>query len=187
MSPATSTKLTYDDYMELPDDGKRYELIDGELILSPSPSARHQRVLIRLLVILNAYVGKHGIGEIFCAPLDVVLTPINVVEPDLIFISNKRTGVVVDHHIHGAPDLLIEILSDSNRRHDEIVKRVLYEHHGVDEYWIVDPDVERIRVYRRGASGYDKAIELNAESDDVLITPLFPELSIRLRDVFANQ
>jgi Uma2 family endonuclease len=183
----TSLKLTYEDYLSLPDDGKRYELIDGELIVNPSPNARHQRVSRRLFVILNDYVEGNRLGEIFYAPLDVELMPANVVEPDIIYISNARAGVVVDRHVHGAPDLLVEILSESNRRHDEIVKRVLYERSGVDEYWIVDPDVERFRVYRRGVSGYDRAVELNAETDDALTTPLFPDLTIRLRRVFAER
>ena len=149
--PASSgVKLTYDDFLLFPDDGQRHELIDGEHCVTPSPNVKHQRVQINLVRALLSYLDTHPVGEIFCAPLDVVLSQHDVVEPDLFYLSHERAAkVLTSQHARGAPELVIEIASKGTRKRDDTIKRRLYERDGVSEYWVVDPEVDAIRVYRR--------------------------------------
>lgn len=176
--------LTYDDYCLIPDDGKRYEVIHGELFMSPSPIFRHQRISMSLTLILGAYVEETGAGILVAAPMDVILSEHNVVQPDVLFISKGRTSIITEKNIQGAPDLLIEILSEGNRRHDEVVKRKVYESFGVQEYWVIDPVLETIKVYRLEGDRYAKAVELSVEQGDVLTTPLLRAFECTLADVF---
>jgi Uma2 family endonuclease len=185
-SPKSIVKFTYADLLALPEDGRRHEIIDGEHLLSPSPKTNHQRVLMCLSVALAAHAKKHGCGEVFAAPLDVVLSDSDVVQPDLLFVSNERRERTTDKNIQGAPDLVVEILSEWNRRIDEIVKRDLYGRHGVLEYWIVDPELETVKVYRASEQRFLRVAELARENGDSLTTPLLPGLSIPLGEVFAT-
>jgi Uma2 family endonuclease len=139
--------LTVHDFEQLPDDGVRYELIWGELYMSAAPSTKHQRVLRRLLVEIDAFLTGPGMGEIFVAPYDVQLDEINIVEPDLVAYRTARSDIVTDKRMIGAPDLCVEILSPTNRSHDVVKKRVLYARFGIPEYWIVDPEQESITVH----------------------------------------
>jgi len=100
-------KLTYDDFLLFPDDGKRHELIDGEHFVTPSPNTKHQRVSRKLLVLIDNWLREHPIGEVFDAPFDVVFSQFDVVEPDLLFISKERASVLTDANVQGAPDLLL--------------------------------------------------------------------------------
>ena len=182
---ANPIRLTYDDYVNFPDDGRRHELIDGEHILTPSPLARHQRISSRLHLALGGHVQATRVGEVFYAPFDVILSDHDVVEPDLLFVSNERRGIVRDW-VRGAPDLAVEILSPSTRRLDEVRKLHLYDRFGVREYWVVDPDINTIKVYRRVADDtFPRAAELAAADDDILQTPLLPGFAVRLRELFA--
>jgi Uma2 family endonuclease len=182
---ANPIRLTYDDYVNFPDDGRRHELIDGEHILTPSPLARHQRISSRLHLALGGHVQATRVGEVFYAPFDVILSDHDVVEPDLLFVSNERRGIVRDW-VRGAPDLAVEILSPSTRRLDEVRKLHLYDRFGVREYWVVDPDINTIKVYRRAADDtFPRAAELAAADDDILQTPLLPGFAVRLRELFA--
>jgi Uma2 family endonuclease len=183
---AEPIRLTYDDYVNFPDDGRRHELIDGEHFVTPAPVSRHQRVSIRLATALHAFVEQRKLGEVFAAPFDVILSRHDVVEPDLLFVSNERRGIVHDW-VRGAPDLAVEILSPSTRRTDEIRKLHLYDHFGVREYWVIDPDIHVVKIYRRAADGtFPRVAELAAADDDVLQTPLLPGLSVKLRELFAQ-
>jgi Uma2 family endonuclease len=185
MSPVTSTKWTYEDLLLLPEDGLRHEIIDGEHYVNASPIPRHQRVSYRLVLAIGNYLEEHPLGELFFAPLDIVFSQNDVVEPDLLYISNERREIITRKNIQGSPDLLIEILSASNRKYDEVTKRALYERTGVDEYWIVDPVADAIRIFRRNAAGrYKRAAELSGS--DTLTSPLFPTLEIRLDGIFAD-
>lgn len=184
-SPKTTVKLTYVDLRALPEDGRRHEIIDGEHLLSPSPKTAHQRVLMRLSVALAAHAKRHGRGEVFAAPLDVVLTDSDVVQPDLLFVSNERHERTTEKNIQGAPDLVVEILSEWNRRIDEIVKRDLYGRHGVLEYWVVDPELETVKVYRASQQGFPRVAELTMEAGNTLTTPLLPGFTLPLSEVFA--
>ncbi len=185
MVTTPSTKYTYEDYVLLPDDGRRKEIIDGELYVTPAPVIKHQAVSGNLYFLLRLHLREHPVGRLFSAPCDVIFSDSDIVQPDIIYVSNERSGIITDKNIRGAPDLLIEILSESYRRNDEVIKRKLYERYGVDEYWIVDPVVETIKIYRREASAYQRVAELSNESGDVLSTPLLPELRIPLSDVFS--
>lgn len=185
MSHATSTKWTYEDLLLLPEDGLRHEIIDGEHYVNASPITRHQQVLYRLVLAVGNYLEEHPLGQIFFAPLDIVLSRHDVVEPDLMFISNARREIVTVNNIQGAPDLLIEVLSPSNKRYDEVTKHALYERTGVGEYWIVDAARNTVRVFRRNTAGrYERAAEQS--TSDTLSSPLFPTLEIRLDRIFAD-
>jgi len=132
-------KVTVSDYMTTPED-KRYQLLDGELILAPSPTSRHQTILRELSATLHRFVTENWLGQVWFAPLDVVLSDYDVAQPDLLFVSNARSNVITEANIQGAPDLVAEILSPSSVEYDRGYKRTLYGRHGVREYWIVDPE-----------------------------------------------
>jgi Uma2 family endonuclease len=185
MPSSSSLTFTYEDYELFPEDGRRHELVGGEHYVTPSPTTRHQRVSIRLSARLQMFVEKHHLGEVLEAPTDVVLSEIDVVQPDVLFISHERSGILGKKNVQGAPDLIVEILSESNRKLDEVTKRKLYERHGVREYWVVDPVLEIVKVYRRQGEAFVRVDELSAEASDVLETPLLPGLAIPLAEIFA--
>jgi len=146
------SQISWNDVQQLPDDGNRYEAIDGELYVTPAPSIRHQRISMRLTLILNGMLVEPGLGELFFAPTGVEF-PVTEegVQPDLLFVSNERRGILADPWIRGAPDLVIEILSPTTAHRDRGVKRKLYDRQGVSVYWIVDPDARAIEVWTFGA------------------------------------
>jgi len=184
--PAPDVKLTYDDFLLFPDDGKRHELIDGEHYVTPSPNTRHQRISGRLYLLIGNWLEAHPVGQLFYAPFDVVFSNFDVVEPDLLYMSNARAAEILTvKHVSGVPELVIEIGSPGTRKRDETLKRRLYERTGVTEYWVVDPDLDAIRVYRRSTEGFDRPFELSAEAGDVLSTPLLAGLEIPLARVFG--
>jgi Uma2 family endonuclease len=187
VKPATSgVKLTYDDFLLFPDDGKRHELIDGEHYVTPSPNTKHQTVSGNLHFMIRGWIEEHPVGKVFFAPFDIVFTQFDVVEPDLLYMSNQRAAnILTSKHVAGVPELVIEIGSPSTRKRDETLKRRLYERTGVDEYWVVDPDVDAVRVFRRSGTVFDRPVELSAEAGDVLTTPLLPGLQLPLARVFA--
>jgi len=188
MKPAApGVKLTYDDFLLFPDDGLRHELIDGEHYVTPSPIPRHQRISGNLYWLIRSYLEEHPIGVAFFAPVDVVLTNFDIVVPDLLYMSNERSREVMTHaNVRGTPELVIEIGSPGTRKRDETIKHRLYERSGVLEYWIADPDVDAIRVFRRVDDVFAAAIELSLEAGDVLRTSLLPGLELPLRAVFDD-
>ena len=154
MSSSTPTvKFTYDDYCNAPED-KRYELLDGDLVVTPAPGTAHQRVLRRLTILLGLSVERTGVGEVFVAPFDVVLSDTDVVQPDLLFISNERAHIVTDENAQGAPDLVVEVLSPSTAERDLTFKRSLYAKHGVQEYWLMDTNVKTVTVLLRDSQDF---------------------------------
>ena len=186
-APRSAVKLTFDDFLLFPDDGKRHELIDGEHYVTPSPNLRHQRILGKLHLVIGNCLEQHPIGEVFFAPLDVVMSEHDVVEPDLLYVSRERAEqVIVPQHVRGVPDLVVEVASKGTRKRDETIKRALYERTGVSEYWVVDPEIDVVRVYRNGAEGFARPIELRRDAGDTLITSLLPGLEISLDRIFAN-
>ena len=180
---STATKLTYEDYVLMPDDGQRHELIDGELFVVPAPATRHQLISGNLYLILAPYVRARNAGTVAYAPLDVRLSPIDVVQPDLIFVKAENAARITGQAVEGPPDLAVEILSDSNRRHDEVTKRALYERFGVPEYWLIDPDARTVNVLRLTEGAYSSAVMLR--EGDTLTSPLFPGLEISLTSIFT--
>ena len=179
-------KLTYDDLLRLPHDDLRHELIDGVHYVTPSPVSRHQILLGRLFLAIGNWLELHPeCGQVFLSPLDTVFSPWDVVEPDLIFVAADQLDILTEPNIQGAPALVVEILSPGTRRRDLGIKRALFDRGGVREYWVVDPEVDVIRVYRRSGDRFGRAVELSAEAGEVLTTPLLPGLEIPLADVFA--
>ena len=134
-------KLTYEDYKNTPED-ERYELLDGELVMSEAPRIVHQRSNVKLVSRMERFVDEGDLGEVFHAPTDVFLSDTAVVQPDLLFVSKERAHIITEQNIQGAPDLVVEILSPSTANRDWTVKRELYARHGVKELWIVDPDAK---------------------------------------------
>ncbi len=187
MAPETLTKFTYEDLLEMPDDGRHYEILGGELIVNAAPNLRHQRIVLRIAMILHEYVTSRRCGEVFIAPADVVFSAEWVCEPDVLYVSNQRASIMTEANFMGAPDLAVEVISDSSRKRDEIIKRKAYEQFGVDEYWIVDPVLESFKIYRRDAGRYTRAVEISTETQGASVTtPLFPGLEIDLARVFAE-
>ena len=180
VKPKPKLKLTYEDYASLPDD-ERYELIDGELIAMPSPKEIHQKIL-KLIAGGFLLVEARGLGTFYFAPFDVILSPTNVVQPDLIFISRARAHIITEDNIRGAPDLVVEILSPSTERRDRIVKRDLYARHGVGEYWLIDPYAKTATVLILGANGYDTYAVYG--EGDTLTSPTLPGFALNLSDLF---
>jgi Uma2 family endonuclease len=146
------SQITWNDVQQLPDDGNRYEAIEGELYVTPAPSVRHQRICMRLTMALHRLLVEPGLGELFFAPTGVEFPATEEgVQPDLLFVSTQRRGIIADPWIRGAPDLVIEILSPTTAHRDRGVKRKLYDRQGVSEYWIVDPDGGVVEVWTFGA------------------------------------
>ena len=176
--------FTYDEYLRLPDDGKRWEIIRGELLMTPAPIVLHQRISRNLGWVFVAHVEDRGIGEVLYAPTDVVLSHTNVVEPDILYVSTERSHIITEKNIQGAPDLIVEILSPSTEARDRTDKRGLYAEYGVREYWIVDPEERIVEVLVLEEDEY--RLYVRYEEKDVLLSPMFPDLEIELRRVFAT-
>jgi Uma2 family endonuclease len=165
----------------------RHELIDGAHYVSPSPNTKHQSCVGAVFAAIWNLVQQHRTGQVFVAPFDVLFSRFDVVEPDILFISQARLPVVLtEQNVQGAPDLVVEVGSPSTRRRDETLKRQLYERCGVSEYWFVDPDIDVVRVYRLEGSHYGPARELSLLAEDVLTTPLLPGLELPLARIFTR-
>ena len=188
VKPAHSgVKLTYEDFVLFPDDGKRHEIIEGEHYVTPSPNTRHQQILLNLVLLIGGWLEAHAVGRIFFAPYDIVFSDFDVVEPDLLYLSNERAAAVVTpKHLRGAPELVVEVGSPGTRQRDETIKRRMYERSGVAEYWFVDPDVDVVRIYRREGERFGRANELSREAGDVLTTPLLAGLQMPLARIFRE-
>ena len=187
MTTTPSTiKLTYEDYVSFPDDGKRHELIHGEHYVTPAPLTKHQRISVNLVSAIHHHCQQTKAGQIFSAPTDVIFTETDVVQPDLLYIAKDQDHVVTRENIQGAPDLIVEILSDSTRRRDERLKRTLYEQHGVREYWIIDPELDTIKILRLQDGRYATPQEISREQPQAtLTTSLLPGFILSLSDLFA--
>ncbi|MFW6199625.1 MAG: Uma2 family endonuclease [Gemmatimonadota bacterium] len=153
MSDRSTVRYTYQDYLSIPEDSsRRHEIVDGELFVTPAPRLRHQQVVGRLLRILMDLTEEDEQGEVVPGPVTVRLHEEGVVEPDLIFVAAERLRIVnPDEGVDGPPDLVVEVLSPSNREFDRKVKRKHYMEHGVPELWIVDADEGTVEVWRPGA------------------------------------
>lgn len=185
--PSTSTvRFTYEDHCLYPDDTKRHEIIDGNEYVAPAPNTFHQRIVTRLTTRLHYHAEENDLGEVFTSPIDLIFSDTDVVQPDVLFVAKERAAIVEHHGLTDAPDLVVEVLSESNRRHDEIRKRRLYERYGVREYWIVDPALEQVKVYRRSdGGGFGKKTEHSREHGGTLAPPLLPGLVVSLEELFA--
>ncbi|MGH7232788.1 MAG: Uma2 family endonuclease [Nitrospiraceae bacterium] len=170
-------KLDYSDYAGIPPDGKRYEILEGELFVTPAPTPLHQRVSKRLQRQLESYFEGRSLGEVFDAPIDVILTTQDVVQPDLIVVT--ETTQISQRGIEGAPLLVVEILSPSTRDHDRITKARRYAQLGVRHYWLVDPEIPRMECYRAESGRY--VLLVQGEDAASLTHPDFSGLTIQLQ------
>lgn len=176
----TKPKLTYEDYAKTPGD-ERWELIDGELMMSPSPKRAHQRNQMKLGSRMSFFVEEKDLGEMY-SDFDVVLSNTDTVRPDLIFIAKDRLHIITADNVQGAPDLVVEIRSESTARYDWTVKRELYARHGVKEYWLVDPEAATVAVLLLDG-GALKVAGVYGEKD-TLVSAMIDGFSIALADVF---
>jgi Uma2 family endonuclease len=180
MATELKRKLDYDDYLRLPDDGKRYEILDGELYVTPAPSPLHQRVSKRLQRKLEDYFEARGLGEVFNAPIDMILGRHDVAQPDILVVTNPSQ--ISGRGIEGAPLLVVEVLSPSTRRHDREVKMRRYAALAIPHYWIVDPEGKWIACYRLAGDTYR---HLPTYEGDVQLVPEdWPDLTIALADLW---
>ena len=181
-------RLSYADFLKLPPESPG-ELIDGELTMTPSPIFHHQVIADRIMRHLGAYLDEHPEAGVACsAPMDVVLradSPAIVVQPDVLFVSAAREGII-DRVVLGAPDLVVEVVSASTVRIDAIRKRDLYAEYGVEEYWLVWPDDERVDVFRGIKNGWYAGPRTLAAGEN-LASPLLPGFELAIDRIFAHR
>jgi Uma2 family endonuclease len=180
MTTRLKTRLDYTDYAALPGDGKRYEIIDGILYVTPAPSPAHQRAVAKLYGILERYFETRRLGEVFVSPIDLILAFHDVVQPDLVVVADP--GQVSNRGIEGTPLLAVEVLSPSTLSQDRHVKAQRYAAVGIPHYWLVDPDARRMECYRLEAGAYRLVIE--AEAQQVIAHPDWVELTIPLASLW---
>ena len=175
-------KLTYEEFRQLPDDGKRYELVGGEVRLTPAPNTKHQFVVHNLDMAISPYVQKNKLGEVWEAPLDVRLTEDTALQPDLVFVASRRLEIVREEFIAGAPDLVVEVLSASTAVHDRATKLPIYAKAGVPEFWLIDSQAKTVEVLKLQGKKY--FVDAILAGDQVLTSDLFPGWQLPLRDLF---
>ncbi|HEX2678194.1 MAG TPA: Uma2 family endonuclease [Polyangiales bacterium] len=182
--PPRPVVLSYEDLRTMPEDGRRYEILEGELCVTPAPTTSHQFISRNLVVLLQSHVGAQGLGEVLQAPTDVILDPHTVVEPDLFFVSNARLDIISERGIEGAPDLVIEVLSPATEKRDRGAKQHLYARYGVAHYWLVDGAARGVTERVLRGNTYEVRGTYHAPSS--FRSALFPDLSIDLASVFAR-
>jgi Uma2 family endonuclease len=174
--------LTYEHLRHTPDDGKRYEILEGELVVTDSPTTAHQQIVGNLFEVLRQ-AQRGGHGRAYIGPVDVVLHDTEaVVVPDVVFIAKDRLAIVKEKAIIGAPDLIVEILSPSTRNRDLVLKLRQYANHGVRWYWVIDPDRREVRVFEWKDGAYEEHGVLRPGAK--LSSPLFPGVETDVADVF---
>jgi len=181
---STSTKFTYEDLKLIPPDRNRYEIVDGELFVSPALKTLHQRIVANLLTTLHQYVRQQRLGEVLVAPVDVVFAKGTVLEPDVLFVSTSRLHYIGEDNLSGPPDLAVEVISESTRRLDREVKLKQYALYGVSEYWLVDPEGNTVEVFRLREGEYELAARLGF--GDTLTSPLFPGLQFAVASLWES-
>jgi Uma2 family endonuclease len=184
MNRAAEDLMTVEEYRAMPEGPPYYQLIEGELIMSPSPNRFHQVVTANVFTILRNHVDRHSLGIVYFAPMDVYLSDITVVQPDVLYVSNANKHVLADDGIRGAPDLVVEVISPSNGPLEMRRKRPLYARHGVKEEWLIDPNLEQIHRYDFAANT-SKPVRI-VDRDESFETPLLPGLIINAADVFKR-
>jgi Uma2 family endonuclease len=175
--------LTYEDYCALPEDGKRYQLIEGDVDVTPAPTTTHQRVSQNLESVLRDHVRRNRLGVLFHAPIDVLLALDTVVQPDIVFVSRERRSLVTERGVEGPPDLVVEVLSPRTRRLDRTTKMRLYARCGVREYWLVDPEAQSLEILRLSGATY--VLAQAASGMETTSSELFPGFTLALEAIFA--
>ena len=175
-------RITADRFFDLPDDGNRYELIDGELEMAPAPSAdRHQHTVRELFRPLDFFVHTNRLGTVWFAPTDVILSAFDVVQPDIFFVSAERSSII-GGRIHGTPDLVVEVASPSTAEFDRGLKLRRYARFGVRWYWIVDPQMRTLDELELVNGAYVQ--RGRSEGDELFRPRLFPGLVIDLEEIW---
>lgn len=174
--------LDYSDYLAAPDDGKRYEILRGNLLVTPAPRPVHQRVLLRLAAVLREHFREHGRAEVFIAPIDLILSEHDVLQPDLLVVDDRSS--ITSRGIEGAPLLVVEILSEATADRDRGVKARRYAEAGIGHYWLVDPDARSIECHRLAGRVYERTRV--AKDAATLTVPAFPELMLPLSELWAD-
>ncbi len=179
----TRAVLTDREYAALPDDGRRYEIHDGELSVTPAPGTKHQIISANLYDIVREHVKTRGLGLVLYAPLDVILADTTIVQPDIVFVATDRRSRVSQRGVEGAPTLVVEILSPSTIRIDRVTKLQLYARYGVPFYWLIDSEAHALEAYVLGAQEY--SIGLRASGRDPVAPPPFGDLALVPASLFA--
>ncbi len=174
---------TYEDYLETPDD-KRYELIKGELIMTPAPKPYHQWISENIQFELGKFVRQKKMGKVFDSPCDVYFDNENVLQPDILFIAKERLGIIGEKNIHGAPDLVIEILSESTAYRDLVQKKKIYAKFGVKEYWIVDPGEKNVELHVLKEELFELAGRFS--ENEIFQSVLLDGFTMNLEDIFTS-
>ena len=182
MGAEAITRVTFEEFRQFPSDGKRYELVRGEVHVTPAPATRHQAIVQNLSGNLWPLVIKNRLGEVWTAPLDVRLSEDTAFEPDLIFISNARAGIIQEDWIAGAPDLVVEVLSPSTAGYDRATKLPVYAESGVSEFWLIDSRAKTVEVLKLQGKKY--FVDATLAGDQILTSDLFPGWQLPLRDLF---
>ncbi len=184
MGAPARIRFTYQDYKSIPEaDPRRFELLDGDLVLAPTPPIWHQSIAGNLYAYLRQVARKHNLGRVFFAPIDVVLSETDVVQPDILFVAREHEDRIREEGIFGAPDLVVEILSPATESRDRGYKRTLYARHGVREYWIVDPQARRVEVYTLTPKGL--TLWQTFGPGQTLRSALLPEFTLPVDEVFS--
>jgi len=184
MPSATAYRMTSAEFFQLPAGPPYFQLIDGDLYMSPSPRRYHQQLSMRLSLLLGGFIEDHNLGELYAAPSDVALANDIVLEPDLYFVSHERAGILTDQGATGAPDLVIEILSPSTAKMDLGRKREIYATAGVREMWIIAPETRTVEIHRFAENPGESALLLQA--GDFIESPIFPGLKAPVAGVFKD-
>jgi len=182
MQRALNAKLTYDDYEAIPSDGKTYQIVDGEVFVTPAPSPFHQRSSKRLQRQLEAYFELSGAGEVFNAPIDLILSPHDVTQPDLVVVADKAS--ITRRGIEATPLLIVEVLSPSTEQFDRHVKAQRYAAFRVPYYWVLDPDEQRLECYTNIEGAF--VLSVSGEGDAEVVVPVFTGLTIDLSAIWRS-
>ena len=177
-------RYTYRDYLDLPETAERCELIDGEYWIMTSPTGAHQGAILNVGSELWRFVRTNRLGKVFIAPFDVVLSPDDVFQPDVMFLSNDRMRRYTGDNIRGAPDLVMEVLSPSTASRDRGVKLQRYARFGVLEYWLIDTVAKNIQVLAASDGGFATAGVYG--EGDTLLSPLLAGLRLDVSEIFVG-
>jgi Uma2 family endonuclease len=184
MSRTNAPPITRYDYQEMREGPPYYQVIEGDLVMSPSPNTFHQELAGNIYSSIRRYLDQHSLGTVFVAPLDIFLGDVDVYQPDVMFVSNERRSIITDHGLEGAPNLVVEILSPAAARVDKGAKRKVYARSGVQELWLLDPEAKTVAVYR-----LDQDAESPAEThgaNAVFESHLFPGLKLEAAYIFKS-
>ncbi len=176
----TALALTYEDYLGFPDDGKRHEILAGEHVMTPAPNLEHQAIVANLLHAWMSYGERRAVGSFWSAPVDVILSRSNVIQPDLCFVANGGAATLTRRGIEGPPDIVVEVLSPATSQRDAVTKRHLYAQYGVGEYWIIDPEARSLRILQWSEAGYRLDDEQLLGAGDTVRSRSLPGFAVEL-------